>query len=341
MTLLGELAAARGRAARLETQVLDELASQTPWLARRQDLLSGNDRVSQSERTNAASTAATRESLRRQVVATFVRGDRRQVLLGALQDPEAMSRGEVFLDALRAQRSNTLDELAKRSAGLSALATQLSSDLRPVEQALSESAARLNQLEVARTSTNAEVQAFAAGSHVYVPGFRIPVVGPVNFIDSWGFPRMAGTPKAHWHEGTDLMAPVGRELVAVEPGRIGRLGNDSGLGGERLWLIGSSGTEYYYAHLSGYGPGIVEGAEVIAGQVVGYVGATGNASGGSAHLHFEVHPGGGPAVNPYPLLITAWGSVSMPSEAEALAGPGPVLRPGEQFSTVGVEAPGP
>ena len=75
------------------------------------------------------------------------------------------------------------------------------------------------------------------------------------------------------------------------------------LGGLGLTIRGASGLEYYYAHLSSYAPGIVEGVKVRAGDVVGTVGATGNAV--AAHLHFEISDGGR-AVNPYPMLQVAW-----------------------------------
>jgi murein DD-endopeptidase MepM/ murein hydrolase activator NlpD len=74
------------------------------------------------------------------------------------------------------------------------------------------------------------------------------------------------------------------------------------LGGTKIWVKGQSGTYYYYAHLSAFAEGMVNGLVVEPGTVIGFVGDTGNARGGAPHLHFEIHPEGGPAVNPYALL---------------------------------------
>ncbi len=146
-----------------------------------------------------------------------------------------------------------------------------------------------------------QLAVFSAGSEIVIRGFVFPVGEPYSFVDSWGFPRMVGTEYEHFHEGTDIMAPFGTPLYATERGIITRVGEDV-LGGTKLWLKGESGTYYYYAHLQGYADGIVEGALVNAGDVVGFVGDTGNAKGGPPHCHFEIHPGGGDAVNPYGLL---------------------------------------
>ncbi len=88
---------------------------------------------------------------------------------------------------------------------------------------------------------------------------------------------------------------LGTPLVAAESGFANFSTNR--LGGNAIWLQGSSGTKYYYAHLSSW-----EGSSraVTRGETIGYVGATGNTT--ANHLHFEVHPGGGRAVNPYPYV---------------------------------------
>jgi murein DD-endopeptidase MepM/ murein hydrolase activator NlpD len=128
-----------------------------------------------------------------------------------------------------------------------------------------------------------------------------PVAGPHSYSDTFGAPRMFGTSYAHLHQGTDIFASSGTPLVAVERGVVFSMGSDV-LGGTKLWLQGASGTKYYYAHLSAFAEGMASGTVVSAGDVVGFVGNTGNAATTPAHCHFEVHPNGGPAVNPYPLL---------------------------------------
>lgn len=122
-------------------------------------------------------------------------------------------------------------------------------------------------------------------------GMVCPVAGPTAFGDTWGQARSGGRS----HQGVDMMSPGGTPLVAVESGSVTFKTN--ALGGNVVWLSGASGTAYYYAHLSAW-----EGSSraVSQGEVVGYVGMTGNTS--ANHLHFEVHPGGGSAVNPYPYV---------------------------------------
>ena len=84
--------------------------------------------------------------------------------------------------------------------------------------------------------------------------------------------------------------------------RISQIYTDApgSLSGNGLKIARPDGTYFFYAHLSPLAPGIAVGTPVTAGQLVGYVGHTGNA--GGPHLHLEVHPGGGSAVNPYPIV---------------------------------------
>lgn len=141
-----------------------------------------------------------------------------------------------------------------------------------------------------------------AGMGAYSPaagtsGFAFPVAEPFNFTDDWGAPRQ----NTGRHQGNDIFAPWGTPLFACERGMLTKVGLNK-VGGLRLWIVGASGTKYYYAHLAGYAPGIADNVVVEAGQIVGYTGTTGDAMGTPPHLHFEIHPGGGGAVNPFPTL---------------------------------------
>ena len=117
-----------------------------------------------------------------------------------------------------------------------------------------------------------------------------PVAGVSEFADSWGDPRSSG----RRHEGVDMAADRGTPVVAVRAGEAEF--KRSNLGGNAIWLTSSSGERFYYAHLDSWEG---ESRRVRAGEVIGYVGQSGNARGD--HLHFEARAGDA-AVNPYPLV---------------------------------------
>ncbi|MFN2467103.1 MAG: M23 family metallopeptidase [Gaiellaceae bacterium] len=148
-----------------------------------------------------------------------------------------------------------------------------------------------------------------------MPQFIFPVVGPATYSNDWGAPR-----GDHSHQGNDLLAPWRAPLVAVEDGRV-RFHTTSARAGCMLYLYGASGTTYLYIHLNNdvrkpgdnrgqcvpgtaYWKGLRDGQSVKAGQPIGYNGDSGDAE-GTMHLHFEVHPGDGGAVNPYQYLLKA------------------------------------
>ncbi|MEX0698387.1 MAG: peptidoglycan DD-metalloendopeptidase family protein [Acidimicrobiia bacterium] len=127
-------------------------------------------------------------------------------------------------------------------------------------------------------------------------GGACPVAGAVSFSDSYGAPRSGGRA----HRGVDMIAARGTPIVAIYAGTITRM-STSALGGITLWLRAENGDQFYYAHLDGYGE-ISAGQSVPEGFVLAYNGSTGNAPALLPHLHFEWHPGGGSAVNPYQLV---------------------------------------
>ena len=116
-------------------------------------------------------------------------------------------------------------------------------------------------------------------AHVY------PVEAPGTVADTFGSDRS----DVAWHHGDDLFAARGTPVVAVADGVVFSVGWQR-LGGRRLWLRDRGGNEFYYAHLQAYAEGVRDGAEVRAGDVVGYVGTSGDAEATPPHLHFEVHP---------------------------------------------------
>ena len=137
-------------------------------------------------------------------------------------------------------------------------------------------------------------------------GYVFPVYGPSSFTDTFRAAR-AGV---GWHHGEDIFAPLGAPLLAVADGTVFSVGwNDRG--GYRLWLRDRQGNQFYYAHLSAFSPLAVDGNEVKAGAVIGFVGNTGDAQTTPYHLHFEIHPVGllplgyDGVVNAFPYL-SAW-----------------------------------
>lgn len=128
--------------------------------------------------------------------------------------------------------------------------------------------------------------------------------------DDWGAGRewVNGQPTAV-HEGNDLFAPMGTPIRAVADGVVTRYGWNY-YGGWRLTVLSDSGYSFYYAHMSGYAPGIAEGVKIKAGQIIGYVGNTGNGPVGTSglfepHLHFGIYDWNFQPLNPYPYLKSA------------------------------------
>lgn len=130
----------------------------------------------------------------------------------------------------------------------------------------------------------------------------MPVVGVQTYdlSNSWGNSRDGGKRK---HKGIDIFAPKGTPIVAVSDGIISYIGEQP-KGGNCLWLTTEDGAAFYYAHLDRWAPGLYEGMEVQSGDLLGYVGNTGNAKTTPPHLHFGVNQDD-EMVNPYPILTKA------------------------------------
>ena len=122
-----------------------------------------------------------------------------------------------------------------------------------------------------------------------------PVQGRCGFTDTW----QASRPGGRQHEGVDIIGARGLAIYAVADGVITKMLTGGALSGNSIRLTIADGTYFFYAHLDGFAAGLTAGQTVRAGQIIGYLGSTGATSN---HLHFEVHPKGGAAVNPYPLV---------------------------------------
>lgn len=132
--------------------------------------------------------------------------------------------------------------------------------------------------------------------------FPLPLDAPMDFADTYGAPRPGG----RVHEGTDIFAAEGTPVLAVDAGDV-QFHPNEGIGGNVAYLRTDDRTRYVYSHLQGF-----EGAprKVGPGELIGRVGNTGNASSSKPHLHFEIHPLEGSAINPFPALKAAIPSTS-------------------------------
>ena len=152
----------------------------------------------------------------------------------------------------------------------------------------------LNQTKVLDVNTAVALALIPSLESLGLPTLQVfPMQGRCSFSDTWKQARPGG----RLHEGVDIMGAKGLAINATNDGVISRMSTGGVLGGNAIYLTIPNGTYFYYAHLDSFAPGIAPGVSVRAGQIIGYNGETGHA--GSPHLHFEVHPFGGPAVSPY------------------------------------------
>lgn len=260
------------------------------------------------------------EQVRQMAVQQYVAGNQASTWVGG--DPGQAARGRAMLRFVSLGRTDARAEYQVARADMEATQTDLArklaqqrtvvAGLKKQEAAVS---AELDRLAAAQRAYEAKVAAERAAARraagakrasrggldlalgpipvIGGSGWLCPVQGPHAFSNDFGDPRSGGRS----HQGNDIMAPRNTPVVASVAGTFKP--HSSGLGGVSYYLAGDDGTTYYGAHLDHYSGA---SGHVAAGTVVGYVGNSGDASGGATHLHFEIHPGGGRAVNPFSTL---------------------------------------
>ena len=237
--------------------------------------------------------------------------DMLEALFGSANIADLMDRTEV-LSQVSMDDTGSFIALARSQAELEELNEQMLADrkrLATAEDQLAEEndllqsrfqevSAEYEQLKAAlmKAAPAAPAAAAPATNQVFrsTGGMFCPVGGATSFVDSWGAPR-----SGHTHQGVDMMGAYGTPLVAITSGTITYAAYD-GSGGNMIFLSGDDGHQYWYMHNQ---ENLVSGGHVSAGQQIATLGDTGNAA-GTPHLHFEYHPGGGAAINPYPLVAS-------------------------------------
>jgi murein DD-endopeptidase MepM/ murein hydrolase activator NlpD len=193
----------------------------------------------------------------------------------------------IAADELAASRKSAADALANQRARAAAV----NAELRRLQTLERERIAREKARRAAAAARAPRARGVVLGSGNWI----CPVQGPRAFSNDFGAPRGGGRRR---HQGNDILAPRGTPAVAPVAGTATQ--HNSSVGGKSYYLRGVDGITYFGTHLDSYSGNT---GQVAAGTVLGYVGTSGNASGGPPHLHFEMHPGGGGAVNPYPTLV--------------------------------------
>ena len=217
---------------------------------------------------------------RRAAVAYKNQGADLRVLFDA-KNPSEGARSTALLDRANASDNRAVADLAALDTELTAQRDQLAAERKDQQDTL-------DQLKSQNNVIDSKLADVPIGPVQVVDGMVCPVPGAA-FSDDFG-PRGAG-----FHPGNDMHAPAGTSELAVLSGDL--TFGDGGAGGMGAYIAGDDGNRYVYYHLSQY---VGAPRHVAAGEVIGKVGSTGNATG--PHLHFEIHPGGGGPVDPFPTL---------------------------------------
>ena len=239
-----------------------------------------------------SSASFTQFSDRMEYLGSLAKGDS-DLLLQASVNNEQLRRAEKDLNALSAKQAATVAALSKQK-------TEIAGKLEEARALEAKLGARLARERAAAAAAARAKQEAAARQVGGGPLRACPVGQPRVYSDDFGVPRPGG----RRHQGIDMLAPLGTPIYAAQTGRFEENYND--LGGMSALVNGDGGDYTYYAHMSSYA-GVPNGAHVSAGTMIGHVGNSGDAIGGPYHLHFEYHPGGGAAVDPYRLLKAVCG----------------------------------
>ncbi len=239
------------------------------------------------------------------------RAARKDLEAGSSAVREQVEQRKVAAADLAKQKTSAYKELTRLAAAEKAYLAKIAAEKAAAEKAAAEKAAAAKRAADAKVSasrnaasrttptpTTAKASTSATKAPTEKPAGVIasgewvcPVQGPRAFSNDWGQPRSGG----RVHQGNDILSPRGTPIVAPVSGNVRH--HNSSLGGLSFYLSGDDGNTYYGTHMQSY----AASGRVSAGTVVGYNGDSGNAR-GTPHLHFEIHPGGGSPVNPYPTL---------------------------------------
>jgi murein DD-endopeptidase MepM/ murein hydrolase activator NlpD len=308
---LTELEGARERAEALETRILDAAGSLEGLEEQIAESEAAIAALDDEDQRLLAELGEANASLIARTRTAFMRGDRTSIeSLISGDSPGDIAERAVMLESLAIRDRAAMESAAATRIGLDQNRMLREGRLSVLDDLRSELDAALGQLNDDLEEARGDERFFELKARrqrelntAFANGvYSCPVGDPVFFRDTWGARRSGGRS----HQGVDMMAPHGTPIYAIHAGRVTRM-KTGGLGGIVLYMYGADGNEYYYAHLQGYANGISPGSYVDAGDLIGYNGATGNARGGSPHVHFEVHPGGGRPVNPYPWTAAACG----------------------------------
>jgi murein DD-endopeptidase MepM/ murein hydrolase activator NlpD len=229
-------------------------------------------------------------------------------VLGAEGNPAvAKTLARAASSSAEAEARAWTDEIVRSGRAIASLACARQTATARIAAAEAEVLAARTHLDVVTAEYASANIRLAVLTSSAVSGAVFPIDGPVWYSDTWHAPRSEGRK----HLGVDFIAAWGTPILAVENGVIVRKGWDV-LGGWRVSILGDSGTYYYYAHLAAYAAAQPIGYRVSSGEVLGWVGDTGNAT-GTPHLHWEVHPFNGEAVNPYPFAASLQRSGNAPA----------------------------